>query len=115
MIPYCNAVLARPIWPRNPVNQITPDDAPPLTFERRLIVVTCTVLLVYLTFHLLRDLAALFQPLLIAGLITYMAYPMHRWLVHHHINSKAAHFVLLGGVLIFFFGVGRLAQSNVED
>jgi predicted PurR-regulated permease PerM len=97
------------------VNENTPSDAAPSIFERRLIVVTCSVLLVYLTFHLLRELAALFQPLLIAGLITYMAYPIHHWLVEHHVNSKAAHFVLLGGVLLFFFGVGRLAQGNVED
>lgn len=97
------------------MNENPPAPTPPTMFERRLIVVTCSVVLVYLSFHLLRELAALFQPLLIAGLITYMAYPMHHWLVRHHINSKAAHFVLLGGVLLFFFGVGRLAQGNVED
>lgn len=97
------------------MNQNTPDAVPPTSFERQLFIVTCCVLLVYLSFHLLRDLASLFQPLLVAALITYMALPIHRWLVRHRVPSKAAHLLLLGGVCFFFFGVGRLAETNFES
>src|SRR5205823_2790395 len=68
--------------PRFPVTQHASGDGPSL-FERRLTIITLTLLLVALSFHLLRELAVVFQPLLVAGLITYMAVPLHKWLVRH--------------------------------
>jgi predicted PurR-regulated permease PerM len=84
-------------------------------FERRLTVLTFSLLLVALSYHLLRELAGVLQPLLIAGLITYIALPIHKWLVRHGAPPKVAHILLLIGVVIFFYGVGRMAQSNIED
>lgn len=90
-------------------------DPTPSVFERRLTIATLSLLGVALLFHLLRELAAVFQPLFIAALITYMAVPAHRRLVQLGVPSRFAHFVLIGLVLLFFFLVGRLAESNYED
>jgi AI-2 transport protein TqsA len=97
------------------VNETTPDDRGLSLFERRLLVVALSLLLVFLSFHLLRELAVLFQPLLIAALITYMALPMHRWLVRKGVPKKLAHVVLVIGVIVFFYAVGRLAQDNFRQ
>jgi AI-2 transport protein TqsA len=94
----------------------SPEPAPgPSLFERRLTILTLSLLLVALSFHLLRELAAVLQPLFIAALLTYMAVPMHQWLVRKGVPSRLGHVVLLGLVLFFFFLVGRLAQSNFEQ
>lgn len=87
----------------------------PSPFERRLTVITLSLLLVALSFHLLRELAVIFQPLLVAALITYMAVPIHRWLVRHGSPSKVAHILILSGVVIFFYAVSQLAQSNFRE
>jgi predicted PurR-regulated permease PerM len=83
-------------------------------FERRLLIVTLTTLLVYLSTQILRDLASLFQPLLVAALITYIALPIHRWLVRRGIPSQLAHVVLLAGVFVGIFGIAHIAESNFE-
>jgi predicted PurR-regulated permease PerM len=87
----------------------------PLQFQRRLTIVTLTLLLVFLSYHLLRELAPILQPLMIAALITYVALPSHRWLVQHGVPSRLGHLVLVSVVILFFFLIGRLAQGNFED
>src|SRR6185369_12784329 len=87
----------------------TPEPTPSL-FERRLTIAALSLLIVALSFHLLRDLADVFQPLFIAALITYMAVPAKRRLVRLGVPPKLAHFVLIGLVMLFFFLVGLLAK-----
>lgn len=86
----------------------------PSRFERQLTIAALTLLIIALSFYLLRELAGIFQPLLVAVLITYIAVPIHHWLVRKGIPSRAAHILMIALFIVFFYLLGRIAQVNVE-
>ena len=96
-------------------------DGPPLLdinphrFERQLRIAALSVLLLVLFIYLLREFAAIFQPLLIAAFLLYLIQPAHRWLVDHRVPSKAAHVVILAVVLGTLFGVGQMVYDSAEQ
>jgi predicted PurR-regulated permease PerM len=84
-------------------------------FQRRLTIVTLSLLLVFLIIYLLREFASILQPILIAMFIGYAVLPVHRWLVGRGIRSMLAYvviFVLIVGAMLLF---GRLAYSSLEQ
>jgi predicted PurR-regulated permease PerM len=99
----------------------TDADGPPLLdidpdrFQRQLRIATLSVLLLVLSLYLLREFAAIFQPLLIAALLLYLIQPAHRWLVQHRVPSKAAQVVILVLVLAVLFGVGQMVYTSAEQ
>ncbi|MBI1913381.1 MAG: AI-2E family transporter [Planctomycetes bacterium] len=90
-------------------------DINPQRFQRQLRIAALSVLLLVLSIHLLREFAAIFQPLLIAALLLYLIQPAHRWLVDHRVPSKLAHFLILVIVLGTLFGVGQLVYDSAEQ
>src|SRR6266568_3384407 len=90
-------------------------DLDPQHFQRQLTIAALGLLLLVLSVYLLREFAAIFQPLLIAALLLYLIQPAHRWLVVHRVPSKAAHIVILAVVLGTLFGVGQMVYDSAEQ
>jgi AI-2 transport protein TqsA len=90
-------------------------DIDPKRFERQLRIAALSVLLLVLSIYLLREFAAIFQPLLIAALLLYLIQPAHRWLVEHGVSSKMGHVVILSAVLGILFGVGEMVYASAEQ
>src|SRR5207253_9558841 len=63
----------------------------PNKFQRQLTVATLGLLFVVLVIYLLKELATILQPLLIAVLVAYVLMPVHRWLVRRGVRSKLAY------------------------
>jgi predicted PurR-regulated permease PerM len=84
-------------------------------FERRLTIVTMSLLLVVLVIYLLQLFADLLKPLLIAVLVAYAILPIHRWLVRRGLRSSLAYIVILSMLLAIFIGVGRSIDSSIES
>src|SRR5436309_4164496 len=105
---------------REAVRPRQPDGPPlldinPQRFERQLRIAALSVLLLVLFIYLLREFAAIFQPLLIAAFLLYLIQPAHRWLVAHRVPSKAAHIVILAIILGTLFGVGQMVYDSAEQ
>src|SRR5437868_1747868 len=90
-------------------------DINPQRFDRQLRIAALSVLLLVLFIYLLREFAAIFQPLLIAAFLLYLIQPAHRWLVAHRVPSKAAHIVILAVVVGTLFGVGQMVSDSAEQ
>src|SRR5258708_7956024 len=90
-------------------------DIDPQRFQHQLRIAALSVLLLVLSIYLLREFAAIFQPLLIAAFLLYLIQPAHRWLVKHRVPSKAAHIVILALVLGTLFGVGQMVYDSAEQ
>jgi AI-2 transport protein TqsA len=89
--------------------------APSSPFERRLTIVTMSVLLVAVVIHLFTIFADLLKPLLIAVLVAYAILPIHRWLVRRGLRSSLAYVVILTLLLGVFVGVGQAINSSIAS
>lgn len=89
-----------------------PGDAP--LFLQRLLIVTCSVLLVVLLLHLLRELATILQPLFIAVFLGYLILPAHAWLVGRGLPRLLATFVFLLLVVFVLTFFAAVVRRNVE-
>jgi AI-2 transport protein TqsA len=89
-----------------------PDDGP--LFLHRLLIVTCSVLLVVLLLHLVRELATILQPLLIAVFLGYLILPAHAWLVRRGLPRLVATVVFLLLVVLILSILAGLVRRNVE-
>jgi AI-2 transport protein TqsA len=85
------------------------------SFLHRLLVVTLSVFLVVLLFHLARELQAILQPLFIAFFLAYLILPAHALLVRQGIPPRLAIVVFLFVMVVAFSLLGRLIYSNVEE
>jgi len=90
----------------------TPGDAP--VFLHRLLIVTCSVLLVVLLLYLVRELATILQPLLIAVFLAYLILPAHAWLVRRGLPRFVATIVFLLLVVLVLTFLAALVRRNVE-
>ena len=87
----------------------------PQRFLRQVQIAALSVLLVVLAIALLREFAAIFQPLFIAAFLHYLILPAHHWLVRHGVPSKVAHILILALVLGALFGVGWLVYDSADQ
>jgi predicted PurR-regulated permease PerM len=101
---------AAPHAPEGPLLDIDPD-----RFERQLRIGALSVLLLVLAVYLLREFAAIFQPLLVAAFLLELILPAHHWLVARRVPSKLAYVLILAVVLGVLFGVGRLVYDSAEQ
>jgi AI-2 transport protein TqsA len=85
------------------------------SFLPRLLVVTLSVFLVVLLFHLARELQVILQPLFIAFFLAYLILPAHALLVRQGIPPRLAIVVFLFVMVVAFSLLGRLIYSNLEE
>jgi AI-2 transport protein TqsA len=76
------------------------------------------LVVVAMAWFLLKELAPLMRPLILAVFVAYIVVPIHRWL-KSRISSTASLFVIVGGTLILFWGLallvfGSLAELNAD-
>jgi predicted PurR-regulated permease PerM len=84
-------------------------------FRHRLHVVTLSVLLVVLLFHMARELQAILQPLFIAFFLAYLILPAHALLVRGGLSPRLAYAIFITALLLGLFYLGRLIYGNVEQ
>src|SRR5438132_53562 len=87
----------------------------PNKFQRQLTVATLGLLFVVLVIYLLKELATILQPLLIAVLVAYVLMPVHRWLVRRGVRSKLAYGLMLVLLLALSYGAGVGLYSSITS
>jgi AI-2 transport protein TqsA len=87
----------------------------PPTFAQRLHVVTLSVLLVVLLFHLARELQTILQPLFIAFFLAYLILPAHAVLVAQGIPPRLAYVVFVAALMVALFILGNVIYQSVAD
>ncbi len=99
-----------------PGKQARGDD--PLALQTRLRhgleAVALSLLILMLMYVILRELAGIFRPLLIAGFLCYLFVPAHRWLVRHKVPSVLAYLLIAGIVLGTSYGVATMTYRSIE-
>ncbi len=105
----------------SPADPLEPDVLALLTEARQarlrngLTITALGLLICVLLYVIVRELALILRPLLVAVLIAYLIVPAHRWLVRHRIRSWLAYIVIVGTVLVSMYFVARLAFSGVAE
>jgi predicted PurR-regulated permease PerM len=87
----------------------------PNRFRWQLQVAALSLLLVVLVIYLLRQFAAIFQPLFIAVFLHYLIVPPHHWLVRRGMSSRVAHIFILAVVVGMLFGVGWMVFDSADQ
>lgn len=78
------------------------------------VVVTAASLVIILVLYMiLRELAVILRPLLVAVFMCYLIVPAHRWLVSHGLPRIISYLVIVSTVLLTMYSVGRLALISV--
>jgi len=108
-----HAVEAMPPADAAAPNPIEPQPAP--SFLYRLLLVTASVLLVVLLFHLARELQTILQPLFIAFFLTYLILPAHAALVARGIPPRLAYVVFVALLMVALFLLGNLVYRSVAE
>ncbi len=76
--------------------------------------VALSLLILMLMYVILRELAGILRPLLIAGFLCYLFVPAHRWLVRHKVPSILAYLLIAGMVLGTSYGVATMTYRSIE-
>jgi AI-2 transport protein TqsA len=90
-------------------------EVPPPSFLHRLQVVTLSVFLVVLLFHMARELQTILQPLFIAFFLAYLILPAHGLLVRGGLSPRLAYVIFVIALLVGLFYLGQLIYRNVEE
>jgi predicted PurR-regulated permease PerM len=85
----------------------------PTRFQRRLMVVALSLLILYLAIRLLREFATILQPLLVAVLIGYVIFPVHRWMVRKGAPSAVAYVMIVLLFLGTFLGLAGAVRNSL--
>jgi AI-2 transport protein TqsA len=80
-----------------------------------LAVIGMSLLILVLSYLILRELAQIFRPLLVAVFVCYLIVPAHRWLVRHRLPSAVSYVVIVGGFFLMLYGVGNMAFRSVSE
>lgn len=84
-------------------------------FINRLVAITLSFFLMFMTLRFLQDFRTIMQPLLIAVFIGYLILPIHRWLVERGVPSILAYLCILVLILAGLFGFGAILYRNAEQ
>ncbi|MEE8169126.1 MAG: AI-2E family transporter [Phycisphaerae bacterium] len=74
-----------------------------------------SLLILVLLYLILRELATILQPLLIAVLLCYLIVPAHVWLTQHHIASWISYVFIVVMTLFVIYGMGNLVYDNLQQ
>lgn len=83
-------------------------------FTQQLLVAVLALIWLVFSIYLLREFATILKPLLIAGFLSYLIIPTHKWLVARGINRPLAAVALIAIVVGLFISLGMLLYSNAE-
>jgi predicted PurR-regulated permease PerM len=83
-------------------------------FTQQLLVAVLAIIWLVLTIYLLREFAVMLKPLFIAGFLSYLIIPAHKWLVTKGINRPLAAIALIAIVVSLFTSLGLLLYANSE-
>ncbi len=86
----------------------------PSKFQRQLMIIVLSLILIRLAIYFLVEFAAIFQPLLLAIFICYLILPIHHGIVRMGAPSKVAFIILFLLIMGLFYGVGVVIYGNVR-
>jgi AI-2 transport protein TqsA len=77
-----------------------------------LVLVLAVIILVTV---LLRELAVILQPLLVAFFLCYLILPAHHWLVRHKVPSLLSYLLVGFAILVLMYGFGSIVYTSVDE
>ncbi|MCA9242975.1 MAG: AI-2E family transporter [Phycisphaerales bacterium] len=73
-----------------------------------------SLLIMALSFVMLRELTLILRPLFLAALVCYLIFPVHRWLVRHRVPSPVSVVMIVGAVLVSVYFTGQMMYGGVR-
>lgn len=80
-----------------------------------LTITAMSLLTLVLLYFILRELAQILRPLLIAVFVGYLIMPVHRWLVHRRVPSAVSYILIAGGFLFVIAAVSNIAFQGANQ
>jgi predicted PurR-regulated permease PerM len=82
---------------------------------RGLSILALSLLILTLTYLILRELSTILQPLFIAVFMCYLIVPSHRWLVRHKIPSGLSYLCIVAFVVFLINALGTMVFRSVDE
>ncbi len=79
-----------------------------------LTVAALTLLIIALSFVLLRELTLILRPLFLAALVCYLIFPLHRWFVKRRVPPLISVVLIVGAVLVSVYFTGQMVYTGVR-